>query len=118
MHWNRQAIRDRLSDLRAEIVDNEPGGDYDIIGLDLRPTTAGDDNNAWISIAPFKDPSSNPDYDVQDDCEICALEIRTNGDCRGGCQTTREDVGILYAQVTIRLRADGWRIIDHYDQIF
>lgn len=99
----------------------EPGGDYDIPGFSLAPTSIEDraeNRDAWISITPFKDPNIEPDYDTLDDCDIYALEIRTNGDSRGGCQSTIEDVGILYAQITIRLRADGWRIIDHYDEIF
>jgi len=120
-HWKRSDVQELLSDLDAEVVESEPGGDWDIKALGFAPLSIenrGEDRDAWVWITPFKDPNEDSNYAVQDDCEIYALEIRTNGDSRGGCQATNEDVAVLYARITAKLREQGWHIIGHYDEIF
>jgi len=115
-HWKMSEIKKLLEGLNAHIDDNPPGGDWDIMGLSLTPQGVDDDS---VTISPFKDPNSDGDYKIQDDCEIYALEVRTfSSDSRGGCQTTNEKVAVLYGQITARLRAQGWNIINHYDEIF
>jgi len=114
--WNRQEIRDLFADLDCHIGDSEQGGDWDIPGLMLFPKSNPEE---WMSISPYHDPSyRTPEQLPRDDCEVHAIEVRTDGDCRGGCQTDNEDLAVLYAKVTARLRKLGFYIINHYDEIF
>lgn len=112
--WQRSEIQKLLEGLNCSIKEIEPGGDWDIIGFSVVP----DGSEEWISITPFKDPTEEPDTEIQDNCKIYAIEVRTNGDCDGGLQTTDEKVGMIYGQICARLTKKGFYVIPHYDKIF
>ncbi len=112
--WKRDKIRKLLKDLDCSVGLQDPGGDWDIVGFHITPNGSEE----WITIIPFKDPESDPDEEVQDNCEIYAVEVRTNGDCTGGLQTQDEKVAIAYGRVCARLSKAGFNIIAHYDEIF
>ena len=112
--WKRDKIRELFKDLDCSVEEKDPGGDWDIVGFFIVPN----DSKEWISVIPFKDPFTDPDEEVQDNCEIYAIEVRTNGDCTGGLQTEDEKVGIAYGRICARLSKEGFNIIAHYDEIF
>ncbi len=119
MLWKRDEIRKLLEDLDCSIREVGPGGDWDITGFSIVPN----DSEEWISITPFKDPaeesnSSNASEDELDNCEIYAIEVRTDGDCEGGLQTEDEKEGAVYGRICARLTKAGFYVIPHYDKIF
>lgn len=114
MIWKRAEIRKLLEDLDCSIREVGRGGDWDITGFSVVPNGSQE----WISITPFKDPATKPDTEVLDNCNIYAIEVRTNGDCEGGLQTEDEKVGIAYGQICARLSKEGFYVIPHYDKIF
>lgn len=112
--WKRTEIMRLFGGLICSIRDQEPGGDYDIYGFRITPNGSKE----WISVTPFKDPETEPDKEVQDDCEVVAIEVRTNGDSCGGLQTEDEKVAMVFGQIVAILSKAGFHIIAHYDEIF
>ncbi len=119
MIWTRSQARALLTDV-GEIRDCGAMGDYDIPGLTIRPydRTGGE----AVTITPFVDPihrTPKPKC-ITDTTEVdvFAIEVRTDGDCTGGCQTEDEELAKVYGVVTARLRKAGHHVIPHYDAIF
>lgn len=115
-NWNRNAVREFLETLDgATITETQPGGDYDLPGLQVQ--LLGSDN--FITISPYRDPSSKTiDYSLDDNCEVYAIELRTDGDSRGGLQSNEENVCVAFGKIRAKLGSDGHSIIGHYDEIF
>jgi len=121
MFWNRAKVKAALQATgeNVEITDvDSTGGDWDIFGLraTLEGVDPAEDYNA-ISITPYQDPNFAP-LEKMDDCDVYAIEVRTNGDSRGGCQTGNRRIGHLYQDVKMTLEEMKFRVIGHYDEIF
>ena len=113
-YWQREVVRKFLEQFACWVKEAEPGGDYDITGFSVTPHGSTE----WISVCPFKDPDEDPDAEVDDLCDIYAVEVRTNGDCEGGLQTEDGEVGALYGRICAGLERRGFYVIPHYDRIF
>lgn len=123
MLWNRQKVADAIQAINNNIVIeylDSAGGDWDTVGLRILLKTVQDTNGYnSITITPFKDPDCrNPNYEIQDDYDVYAIELRTNGDSRGGCQSKNTDISHLYMDIKLLLQSMKFHIINHYDEIF
>jgi len=112
--WKRSEIQEVLEQLPCTFKEIERGGDYDLPGFRVRPIGSQE----WIDITPFKDPLEDPELTGLDDVEVHSIELRTDGDCRGGLQSSNPNVCGLYAQIKCRLTQLGFRIINTYEEIF
>ncbi len=108
--WKTDEVLAALSDIGI-FRRSQPGGDVDTTALTLYI------DGEWISVCGLVNCGSH--VENPDDCEVCWVEVRTDGDSAGGLQTESEIVGAAYGRIVARLRKMGFAgIVPTYDGLY
>ncbi len=117
--WKSQILKEILKESPVNCtteISLTRSGDYDLNTIYIEIEDCGDK----LFLTPFVDPYNSccAPYE-NENVLVHALELKNeDSDSRGGCQTSNANLGMLYGFLKARLTASGFKVIDHYDQIF
>jgi hypothetical protein len=117
--WKSQILKDILTESPIKCTTELSlvrGGDFDLNTIYIEI----EDCNDKLFLTPFVDPYNTHHAPYENENVLVhALELKNaRSDSRGGCQTSNANLGMLYGFLKARLTASGFKVIDHYDQIF
>jgi hypothetical protein len=111
--WKTEEVVALLKDLPCRIETDVPGGDVDTDNIILATGKKDYEECLYISGFVTEGYIENPS-----DALVDMVEVEDGQDSRGGLHSDDPALGKLYAEVLIRLKRAGFRVVPKMDDYF